>query len=185
MSLRSGAPTRGPPVHQNSFAFKHNKNSKKTQVIKRIQHSGLCKRCHEQVEWRKKYRKYKPLKAPSHCNACQQKTVKLAYHTICHACAKANSKCAKCAKVLTEEDNAPMEVEGQQDEPRFKMPSAEELEDMSERQRRTALRKAAAASKGTTTTSKAGGGGKDKDEEEDEDDFDEDDDDDDEEEEDL
>jgi len=45
------------PAHQNSFAFTHNKNSKKTRVIASIPNTGVCKRCHDIIEWRKKYRK--------------------------------------------------------------------------------------------------------------------------------
>ena len=50
-----------PPAHQNKYAFKHNKNSKKTKKILSLPNTGLCKQCHEIIEWRKKYRKYKPL----------------------------------------------------------------------------------------------------------------------------
>jgi len=102
-SLRKGAPTRGPPKHQNKFAFKHNKNSKKTREIKKILHDGLCKRCHEKIEWRKKYRKYKPLSAPAICNGCHQRTVKRAYHTLCDSCAGGRGVCAKCNVKLSEQ----------------------------------------------------------------------------------
>jgi hypothetical protein len=137
MSLRPGGPARGPPAHQNKHAFHHNKNSKKTAVIKRIAHQGLCARCEEQIEWRKKFRKYKPLKAPSHCNGCQQRAVKRAYHTLCDPCARAANKCAKCAEVHLDDDE---EAGAEQDA--FRMPTEEELADMSERQRRTAVRRA-------------------------------------------
>lgn len=53
------------PKHQNSVAFKHNKGSKKTAKILSLPNQGLCKRCWDKIEWRKKYRKYKPLKAPT------------------------------------------------------------------------------------------------------------------------
>lgn len=48
---------------------------------------GVCKRCHDKIEWRKNYRKYKPLSQPSKCNLCQKKNVIAAYHTICSGCA--------------------------------------------------------------------------------------------------
>lgn len=47
---------------------------------------GVCKRCYEKIEWRKKYRKYKPRSQPGKCNLCFQKNVKAAYHTICAKC---------------------------------------------------------------------------------------------------
>jgi hypothetical protein len=42
--------------------FSHNPNSKKTQIIAGIPNVGLCQRCHDIIEWRKKFRKYKPIK---------------------------------------------------------------------------------------------------------------------------
>jgi len=40
----------------------HNPNSKKSQIIAGIPNVGLCHRCHDIIEWRKKFRKYKPIK---------------------------------------------------------------------------------------------------------------------------
>lgn len=45
------------PKHQNSFAFRHNPKSKKTDKILSSPNVGVCKRCHDKIEWRKKYRK--------------------------------------------------------------------------------------------------------------------------------
>lgn len=53
------------PKHQNSFAFKHNPKSKKTERILSMPIKGLCDKCYKQIEWRKKYRKYKPLTKPA------------------------------------------------------------------------------------------------------------------------
>lgn len=86
------------PAYQNTFAFKHNKGSKKTAHILGIAHRGLCQRCHEQIEWRKKYRKYKPLKQPRKCNGCDSRAIKRAYHTLCDSCAGARGVCAKCGR---------------------------------------------------------------------------------------
>lgn len=45
-------------AHQNKYAFKHNKNSKKTQKIEEtVNVGGLCERCAEKIEWRKKVRR--------------------------------------------------------------------------------------------------------------------------------
>ena len=64
-SMPRGRPAKkGPPAHQNKFAFKHNPGSKLTKKILAAPIVGLCRRCSEIVEWRKKYRKYKPLTAP-------------------------------------------------------------------------------------------------------------------------
>lgn len=45
------------PKHQNSFAFIHNPKSKKTDKILASANVGVCKRCYDKIEWRKKYRK--------------------------------------------------------------------------------------------------------------------------------
>ncbi|KAL7483643.1 hypothetical protein ACHAW6_009289 [Cyclotella cf. meneghiniana] len=75
------------PKHQNSFAFRHNPKSKKTEKILSSPNLGVCRRCHDKIEWRKKYRKYKPRTQPGKCNICFQKNVMAAYHTICTKCA--------------------------------------------------------------------------------------------------
>jgi len=74
------------PAHQNKYAFKHNPKSKLTEKILSSPNEGVCKKCHDKIEWRKKYRKYKPLKQPSTCNVCRKRNVKAAYHTICNDC---------------------------------------------------------------------------------------------------
>jgi hypothetical protein len=91
------------PAHQNKFKFYHNPNSKKTIQILAIQHRGLCNRCEQQIEWRKTYRKYKPLKEPNRCAACEQTNVMRAYHILCDSCSRGRGVCAKC---LTECDSA-------------------------------------------------------------------------------
>jgi len=75
------------PAHQNTFAYRHNPNSKRTQQILSSPNVGLCRRCHAKIEWRKQYRKYKPLTQPSTCNICFQRHITAAYHTICDTCA--------------------------------------------------------------------------------------------------
>ena len=75
------------PAHQNSFAFRHNPKSKLTDKILASPNVGLCRRCHDKVEWRKQYRKYKPLSQPATCNLCKRRNITAAYHTICDRCA--------------------------------------------------------------------------------------------------
>lgn len=64
MSTSNAKRTRAPK-YKNKVAFSHNKGSKKTAKILGLPNQGLCKRCYDKIEWRKKYRKYKPLKAPT------------------------------------------------------------------------------------------------------------------------
>jgi len=91
-------PRQGPPVHQNTFAFRHNPHSPKTKHILSLPNEGLCKDCHNTIEWKKKYRKYKPLTTPKRCDTCTEKTVIRAYHFLCDSCAEKLAVCAKCRK---------------------------------------------------------------------------------------
>lgn len=74
------------PAHQNTYAFVHNPGSKLTAKILSSPNVGVCKKCYDKIEWRKKYRKYKPLTQPATCNKCNKRNIKAAYHTICSAC---------------------------------------------------------------------------------------------------
>lgn len=94
------------PAHQNAFAYKHNPKSKKTEKILNSPNIHVCRRCHEKIEWRKKYRKYKPLTQPTKCNLCQQRKVKAAYHTICTDCTTSD-KARKVVVGAKQKDNAP------------------------------------------------------------------------------
>jgi len=98
------------PAHQNKTAFQHNPNSRLTARIAAIPNDGLCHRCHAIIEWRKKYRKYKPLTNPRKCNQCAQKTVRFAYHTLCAPCSGAKRVCAKCgeSRELVEKAETPL-----------------------------------------------------------------------------
>lgn len=96
------------PAHQNTFAFRHNPKSKLTEKILASPNEGVCRRCHDKIEWRKAYRKYKPLSQPSKCNICQRKNVTAAYHTICKECSvseKAHQKMVGLVKSDKENEN--------------------------------------------------------------------------------
>src|SRR5210317_1710634 len=80
------------PAHQNKFAYQHNPKSKTTAKILASPNVHVCRRCHDKIEWRKQYRKYKPLTQPGTCNGCQKRNVKAAYHTICESCTQNSVK---------------------------------------------------------------------------------------------
>lgn len=86
------------PKHQNTFAFRHNPKSKKTDKILNSPNVGVCRRCHDKIEWRKKYRKYKPRTQLGKCNLCSMKKIKAAYHTICTDCAGGDKAIADMEK---------------------------------------------------------------------------------------
>lgn len=72
MSSRKGDNKKRGQKYQNRIAFKNNLHdtSKTTKVINSIVVQGVCKRCREIIEWRKKYSKYKPLTAPKKWLVC-------------------------------------------------------------------------------------------------------------------
>ena len=86
-----------PQKYQNEVAFHHNKNSRRTREILAMPISNLCEKCTTMVEWRKNYRKYKPLTVPKKCTSCLETKVKDAYHIICGDCSK--GRCCKCLLV--------------------------------------------------------------------------------------
>lgn len=93
MPISTGGPKQGQKF-QNLTSFRHNKNSRLTKKIEKLPIQNLCGKCHAQMEWRKRYRKYKPLTIPKRCITCLAKTVRDAYHVVCDECTSTN--CAKC-----------------------------------------------------------------------------------------
>ncbi|XP_063981539.1 uncharacterized protein C9orf85 homolog [Diachasmimorpha longicaudata] len=99
MSCRKGNVGRSrPQKYQNTHAFKNtlHDTSVKTKKINNTQVVNVCEKCKNIIEWKIKYKKYKPLKAASTCTKCQQKCVKHAYHIMCGPCALKHEVCAKC-----------------------------------------------------------------------------------------
>jgi hypothetical protein len=64
---------------------------------------GVCKRCRDKVQWKFRYDKYKPLKAPATCQDCKKKCVYKAYRTLCDQCAALRKVCSSCCSSLLEE----------------------------------------------------------------------------------
>ncbi|XP_031474004.1 uncharacterized protein LOC116246316 isoform X2 [Nymphaea colorata] len=92
----------GPPKHQNRYGWKpkagHKKNETelggKFRPYSEI--TGVCQRCKDQIEWKRRYGKYKPLAEPKKCQQCGKRAVRQAHHNLCSACAKERKVCAKC-----------------------------------------------------------------------------------------
>ncbi|KAJ1735782.1 hypothetical protein LPJ61_000379 [Coemansia biformis] len=139
MSTRGSGAKKGAPKYQNTFAYKHNPKSVKTQKILALPVDGLCRRCTDQINWRKQYRKYKQLTVAKKCVSCQLKKVKKAYHVLCDDCARAKDVCAKCAEKA--EIIADSSAAAQQDSAAAEQELALKLEGVRERERRTYLRK--------------------------------------------
>lgn len=135
----SSKPKNRAPAHQNRTAFRHNKGSKLTARIEETAHTqGLCQRCADKVEWRKRYRKYKPLTTPRKCNVCNGRKITAAYRTLCTSCAKQGGRlCEGCGN---KKDNTITE-DKQEEQVDVEDVGVEAIvEGMSERQRRTVYR---------------------------------------------
>ncbi|XAR51632.1 hypothetical protein NMG60_11006312 [Bertholletia excelsa] len=133
--------SKGPPKHQNRYAWKPNAGRKinETEVGGRFRPfseiTGVCLRCKEQIEWKRKYGKYKPLTEPAKCQRCSKRAVRQAYHNLCTACAKEQNVCAKCScKVDRIIGSDLSEVEAEQKK------LEEAIKNARERDRRTLLR---------------------------------------------
>ncbi|XP_074308350.1 uncharacterized protein LOC141643203 [Silene latifolia] len=131
----------GPPKHQNKFAWKPNAGIKinETEPGGRFRPlaeiGGVCQRCKDQIEWKRKYGKYKALTEPSKCQKCTKRAVRQAYHSLCTGCAKEQGVCPKCCcsgNKLVGRD--PEEVEAE------KKVLEEALKNCRERDRRRLLR---------------------------------------------
>lgn len=68
-SRGAGLTRQRPQKHKNSFAFKNNLHDKTPQMnrINALQVSEVCQRCKDQIEWKIKYKKYKPLTQAKTC----------------------------------------------------------------------------------------------------------------------
>lgn len=66
MSSKKGNTKRRGQKYQNATAFKNDLHDKsaKIKMINAIQVTQCCGRCTEIIEWKIKYKKYKPLTAP-------------------------------------------------------------------------------------------------------------------------
>ena len=136
----SGTRTRGQR-YQNTFAYKHNKSSKKTEHILSLPVGGVCQRCYDQLMWRKMFRKFKPRTVFGKCNHCAKKNVRNSYCNICRDCSTAANCCAKCGEkkmVVGYEMTAQEQISAQQKR-------AYEMQFMRERERRRIKREEARA----------------------------------------
>ncbi|XP_038078832.1 uncharacterized protein C9orf85 homolog [Patiria miniata] len=138
MSSQKSKPPKKSQKYQNTTAFKNDLHdtSRKTKALNQMVVGGVCSRCKEQIEWKIKYKKYKPLTQPKKCVKCEQKTVTQAYHIMCKPCAASADVCAKCGKneMVTGQGLSPAEEASQASQLQA------ELRHLTERQRRSFFR---------------------------------------------
>lgn len=142
MSTQRGNATRTrPQKHKNRTVFKNDLHDK-TPLQKRLNSlhvSEVCQHCKGVIEWKIKYKKYKPLTQPKTCTKCSQKKIRKAYHVLCRDCALEAKVCAKCLKSAEE-----VEIEPPQPTPEEELKLKVEMERLiksfPERKRRAFLR---------------------------------------------
>jgi len=127
--------------HQNQKAFKNDLHdtSNKMKIINSIKIAEVCGRCVKIIDWKRQYRKYKPLTQPKICNLCHKKSIKQAYHVICTSCVVKTKKCAKCL-VSADEANIIPPIKTKEEELKQRVDLDQRLKTLSERKRRTFLR---------------------------------------------
>ena len=159
-STSAGGTHSRSPAHENKFAFRHNPGSKKTATIARIPNNGVCGRCHEIIEWKKKYRKYKRLTTPGKCAGCHLHCVRFAYHALCGPCAGSRGVCAKCRQTRELWGTAEAARDALLDEAEALAAVKGAVPGLPERERRSKIRallRAAAAGEGASAAAAAAG----------------------------
>ncbi|XP_066923243.1 uncharacterized protein C9orf85 homolog [Clytia hemisphaerica] len=125
--------------HKNITKFINDKydTTGKMKQINQLVVSNVCQRCKDCIEWKIKYKKYKPLTVPAKCKKCDLKKVKYAYHIVCSECAVSLKICAKCSmekEVVGEVEKSTSEKQREESLLR------EELKFMRLREKRTLMR---------------------------------------------
>lgn len=139
MSTQRGSASRQrPQKHQNGKVFKNNlyDTSHRTKFINNIQVCDVCVRCKQIIEWKIKYKKYKPLSKPKTCVRCGERKVVKAYHVICKDCGVALQVCTKCCEVKDVVSGGPDKEEQVKLDAELQVV----LQQLPERKRRTFLR---------------------------------------------
>ncbi|KAG0301117.1 hypothetical protein BGZ98_008610 [Dissophora globulifera] len=138
VSSRKGNTAKGAQAHKNTYAFHANKSSKITKKIAAMPVGGLCEKCVEVIMWRKKFKKYKPLTQLKKCVNCDLKAINEAYHVICNKCAGEKNVCAKC---LESREIVPTNIKTEKELVQEQVELERLLSGMTERERRSYLRK--------------------------------------------
>ena len=119
--------------YQNTFAYVPSKHNPRVMKIAAIEIVYCCPKCVEILQFKQRIGKYKPLTQPAKCVKCEQRKVFNAYHATCKDCAVKLNECAKC--------HIQMEHEVPKDESKEAKEIEEKVAKLSERLRRTYLRK--------------------------------------------
>jgi len=140
MSLQKGNSQRTrAQKHKNQTVFNNSMHdtSQRTKMLNNMEVHGVCQRCKDCIDWKVKYKKYKPLKAPKCCTKCHEKAITAAYRTICRKCARSLQVCEKCGEAKTV---VPKTLLTPQEQVRQDAEFERQLKSLPERKRRSLLR---------------------------------------------
>ena len=79
MSSRKGDCGKKGQKHQNKTTYHTKFNDKANKLKENTPMDRLCDRCYEQINWKLKFNKYKPLTAIAKCYKCENKNIIKAY----------------------------------------------------------------------------------------------------------
>ncbi|XP_013106011.1 uncharacterized protein C9orf85 homolog [Stomoxys calcitrans] len=127
--------------HKNRTVFKNDLHDKTPmqQRLNSLHISEVCQHCKGVIEWKIKYKKYKPLTQPKTCTKCLQKKIRKAYHVLCRECALEARVCAKCLKSADEVEIEPAKPTPEE-ELKLKVEMERLIKSFPERKRRAFLR---------------------------------------------
>lgn len=127
--------------YKNRTAFKNDLHDKtpKQIMLNHLNISEVCTRCKEVLEWKIRYKKYKPLSQAKTCTKCHERNIKKAYHVLCRGCAIQDKVCAKCLKSSEAVDIIPAEP-STQEQIKLKVEMDRLIKSLPERKRRAFLR---------------------------------------------
>jgi hypothetical protein len=135
---RGNAQKTKAPKHKNKTVFKNDLHdtSHTIKKINELEFFGVCNRCKSIIDWKVKYKKYKPLTTKKKCVKCLEKKITDAYYIVCKDCCVTHKICSKCSKPSEELVFGETESERRKKDDQLQS----ELKMLSERQRRKFLR---------------------------------------------
>lgn len=127
--------------YKNKSVFKNDLHDKtpKQIMLNNLNISEVCTRCKDVLEWKIKYKKYKPLSQAKTCTKCHERNIKKAYHVLCRGCALQTKVCAKCLKSSETVEIIPAEP-SMQEQIKLKAEMDRLIKSLPERKRRAFLR---------------------------------------------
>lgn len=93
-SIKTG--TKKSQKYKNKTGYKVKYKDDKINLQKNAILDRVCERCYEQLQWKLKYGKFKPIKQPKKCENCKMNSILKPYRSLCNKCGDELKKCTKC-----------------------------------------------------------------------------------------